>query len=550
MIELNKICRDVFIADNNTKVDKMVELLDKYEVPYSELGPGTNRFAIMIDGYVFKIAMDTDGIRDNLAEFSMAMELQPFVTKVYECNGLLMVAEYVTVISKDEFQRSKEEIRQILTHISQGYLLGDVGTINKNFMNWGYRPDGSLVILDFAYIYRVVGDEMLCNNILDDEKPCGTLLEYDDNYNNLICPRCRKKYTFHEIRRRISRSYEENELNAIKTIAIKMTEPTLNTDTHHEEIINNGGEDTMKNKNYYGEYITEEEAVDSYQDALEFIRMSNMKSGTQPKENERSIPKNRFLETDQYCYEMADDDPDDFESTREFLSELAKRDKCDEDEEWVEDPDDAEYDSEECEYDEDIIEESTTENVTDEPTITITDNVEMADIVSSPKNINCTIDINDAEEERNTEDGEPVNDEYCESDTDEVGESNTEPEELTDSEAEDIREEIIDEIEEDMSTCESGSVIVYEPDEENPESNECESEDTSDSQFKNDDVLILSNTSDDSIKQMREELVSSIVVEDADECYDEEYDDLYEDNYRKNQAYRNGQRNKRNNGGE
>ena len=56
IVELNSICRDVLISDNNTKVNKMVAALDKYDIDYSELGPGTNRFAILIDGYVFKIA--------------------------------------------------------------------------------------------------------------------------------------------------------------------------------------------------------------------------------------------------------------------------------------------------------------------------------------------------------------------------------------------------------------------------------------------------------------------------------------------------------------
>lgn len=38
IIELNKICRDVTIPDNNTKVNRMVAALDKFDVDYSELG--------------------------------------------------------------------------------------------------------------------------------------------------------------------------------------------------------------------------------------------------------------------------------------------------------------------------------------------------------------------------------------------------------------------------------------------------------------------------------------------------------------------------------
>ena len=38
MMELNSIAMDVLIPDNNTKVDKMVAALDKYNVDYQELG--------------------------------------------------------------------------------------------------------------------------------------------------------------------------------------------------------------------------------------------------------------------------------------------------------------------------------------------------------------------------------------------------------------------------------------------------------------------------------------------------------------------------------
>ena len=258
IVELNSICRDVTIPDNNTKVNRMVAALDKYDVDYSELGPGTNRFAILIDGYVFKIAMDKAGIRDNLAEFSLSQELQPFVIKVYECNGLIITTEYVTVISKEEFNNSKEEIRHILSYLSEGYLLGDVGSINKNYMNWGYRDDGSLIILDFAYIYRVLGEEMLCNGVNKDGTICEAILEYDENFDKLICPNCRKKYTFHDIRRRISKEYESKELETIKQIAIKVDKPIQEVANNAIEInsntnTNNGGIMTM-GTNYNNEH--------------------------------------------------------------------------------------------------------------------------------------------------------------------------------------------------------------------------------------------------------------------------------------------------------
>lgn len=285
MLELDAISRDVLIPDNNTKVDKMIGTLSKYDVPFQELGPGTNRLAVFIDGYVFKIALDKDGKRDNLAEFSMSQELQPFVIKVYECNGLIIVTEYVTVISKEEFMNSKDQIRETLSYLAEGYLLGDVGSISKNFVNWGYRDDGSLVILDFAYIYRVLGNEMTCGGLNKDNTICKELLEYDENFNNLICPRCRKSYTFHDIRRKISKDYETKELNAVKQIAFKVTKPNqeVNTKKVEEEPkvvkdtidTNYGGNTDMskkKMKNYYDDEYTREDDLNDYLAAMEFMK--------------------------------------------------------------------------------------------------------------------------------------------------------------------------------------------------------------------------------------------------------------------------------------
>lgn len=576
MIKLNNICNDVLISDNNTKVDKMVQLLDEYGLPYSELGPGTNRFAIMIDGYVFKIAMDRDGVRDNLAEFSMSIELQPFVTKIYECNGLIIVAEYVTVISKDEFQRSKEELQQILVHLSQGYLLGDVGTISKNFMNWGYRPDGSLVILDFAYIYRVIGEEMLCDNILDDNNKCGAMLEYDENYHKLVCPRCRRKYIFHEIRRRINKDYEKRELETIKKIAIKLTEPTLDVKdvTKLHEIQNsNEGDKDMKQRDFYNnDAITEEEALDSYQEAMEAIL--NMKKGSN-KACEKNTPDigvphftpKPYIDDEELVEE---DDPDDYETIGDFLDELSVReDECDDD---SEDDDEEEYYDESSyavvdpDADDDECEPESIPAVV-EPSM-VSGNIEVS--VNEDEHLK-TLVVTDTFESDSESDEEEYYDpdkdeaEYYAEETEECVDAVEEPieevseeeveifaetieeetEEISEDEAEDLREEVMDELSEAMEDSEVGSVITYEPDEEITE--ECEPE-PQHNQFKPDDVMILSETSEDNIRNMRNELMSSISVESSDVDEDDEYDELYEENFRTNQRIKQNQRIKRDKG--
>lgn len=211
-----RICNSALISDNNAKVEKILKVLDDYQVSYHELGPGTNRLAVLIDNYVFKIAMDKWGKQDNINEFTVSKELQPFVVRTYEVDEshVFSVCEYVTVISRDEFIEKTEEIRDILAELSQDYLLGDVGTVPKNFCNWGYRDDGQITILDYAYVYRVKGDELLCTN--DQE-----FLEYDMNFHNLICPRCRAKYSFMDVRRRISMDEEQKENQLAKDLAFE-----------------------------------------------------------------------------------------------------------------------------------------------------------------------------------------------------------------------------------------------------------------------------------------------------------------------------------------
>lgn len=60
-IELMKITM-IADADNNEKGILIKELLTKNNIPFEGLGSGTNRMAVLIDGYAVKIALDKDGI--------------------------------------------------------------------------------------------------------------------------------------------------------------------------------------------------------------------------------------------------------------------------------------------------------------------------------------------------------------------------------------------------------------------------------------------------------------------------------------------------------
>lgn len=220
MQELDKICENVIISDNNIKVKAIRQALENHGVDYNELGPGTNRFAVHIDGYAFKIAMDRMGKLDNANEFSMSKELQPFVIKVYENNDLISVSEYVTLVSRDEFLDRREEFLEVLSQLADTYLLGDVGYVEKNFTNWGYRDNGDVVILDFAYIHYIEGKEILC-------RKDGTMLEYTADFHMMRCPQCGKKYSFSSIRSKITMEKEWEYINLRKSEAYKLVDENI-----------------------------------------------------------------------------------------------------------------------------------------------------------------------------------------------------------------------------------------------------------------------------------------------------------------------------------
>lgn len=200
--------------DNNSKTPEILELLTKYNVPFTSLGNGTNRYGILVDGYAVKIALDRMGKTDNKREFKYAKRLYPDVVKVYECleTGLIATFEYITIFSLDDYYDNQDKMREILKDISKNFLIGDIGISQNNYVNWGTRSDGSIAILDFAYIYSLSYKGFICT--CEDE---GTL-EFDNDFNYLICPFCRKKWSFGDIRKRISKQDEINEIGDIMSL--------------------------------------------------------------------------------------------------------------------------------------------------------------------------------------------------------------------------------------------------------------------------------------------------------------------------------------------
>ena len=210
-------------GSNNTKGALIEEALKEFNVPYSRLGTGTNRLAVMIDEYAVKIALDADGKIDNKREFKYSKALQPYVVKAYEIdrvNGLILVTEYVKCFEESDFRSitRQSEMREILSDLSQNFLIGDVGITTKNFSNWGIRTDdNSICMLDFAYVYAISYQIFKCS--------CGALLKYDNDYVNLVCERCRKKYTFGAIRKKISKKQQAEEIGDITKIGYILNKP-------------------------------------------------------------------------------------------------------------------------------------------------------------------------------------------------------------------------------------------------------------------------------------------------------------------------------------
>jgi hypothetical protein len=184
---LSGLISSPYFDNNNDKADAILhEFRGKN---FIELAPATNRFALLKGKYVYKFALDEYGVKDNINEFEMSEELQPYVTKTYETNGLITIAEYVNLISQKQFEASKENIRAILEELSDRYIFSDIGTIPRNFCNWGYRDNDQLVILDYGYIWKKDPKIMFCHR-----NNCYGKLQYTENYDMFYCTKCVAKY--------------------------------------------------------------------------------------------------------------------------------------------------------------------------------------------------------------------------------------------------------------------------------------------------------------------------------------------------------------------
>lgn len=325
--ELMRLCAAVCDSrkydSNQDKMVAVAKLLKMYNVDYSVTGGATNRLALLIDGYIYKFALDTQGFKDNFIEYAISSELQPYVTKTYETNGYILVAEYVNQMNLTMWRERRDEILRILSLLANHYLLGDVGYTEKNYMNWGTRDDGSLVILDYAYCHRATETLFKCER-------CGEgLLTYDVNYTMLMCTNrangCNATYSYNERKTIQGDQVDIDMIEDMKTNhSIALPTGVMDKEVELSEALGEVFDDdvvVVHSESEYREYLREEESktmlIEDYDssEALDLlIDIANAKDVTEKQNLIASLdgitfaerPKRRVIFSDDY--ELDDED--------------------------------------------------------------------------------------------------------------------------------------------------------------------------------------------------------------------------------------------------
>lgn len=207
----------------SARKERCINVLKENNIPFKDIGTGTNRFIIKYDGYVIKIALDQEGVADNKQEWVMSSILAPHVAPAHEISrgGHLLVASYAPAFSSySEFISYRSDISSILERWGARYLLGDVGITQINYANWGMLC-GKPVCIDYAYIFPVSMDVFTC--------VCGNkeMSFADNSFTTYKCtnPKCGMTYTDRDLRAKISNEERLTLFQNVSENAIAMTEP-------------------------------------------------------------------------------------------------------------------------------------------------------------------------------------------------------------------------------------------------------------------------------------------------------------------------------------
>ena len=189
------------LGDNNKKAELFEDIMKFcYGTKFRKLGTGTNRVAFRRGMFVYKIALDRRGCIDNVSEFKRSPEAPNLFALTYETNGLIAVAEYVTLMDMEAFEQNQYAVLELLSELAKQYIFGDMGYTRKNYCNFGYRlgrsgNEAALVVLDYAYTHpRFTNEEaLICPN-------CGGQIEYNAMFTGFRCKSCNQEYSYQDIR--------------------------------------------------------------------------------------------------------------------------------------------------------------------------------------------------------------------------------------------------------------------------------------------------------------------------------------------------------------
>ena len=95
---------------------------------------------MQVGEYDVKIALNEKGYHENLKEKELSPKLQPYVTKVYDSNGYILISEHVDMITPESLESHNDILKMFHSLYQENNF-----NIDENF---GFK-DSKLVLLDF-----------------------------------------------------------------------------------------------------------------------------------------------------------------------------------------------------------------------------------------------------------------------------------------------------------------------------------------------------------------------------------------------------------------
>ena len=206
-----------YISSNHSKAQVILDELGP--LGFKDVGLGTNIIVLRhkkYPGVVFKIALDSHGIDDNINDEWLSRK-HPDMYARFICrhpSGLVSVQEaYACINNKYRMQDFIGQAYDMITRLERNYVIVDLSPVN--FKNFAVRRDGRLIIIDGSDLIPIPkgADLLRCKRIIGmkNNKPkiCGSRLNYTADYNRLECPVCDNIYMPIEMKPKVEFNEEE-----------------------------------------------------------------------------------------------------------------------------------------------------------------------------------------------------------------------------------------------------------------------------------------------------------------------------------------------------